>query len=368
MQGESSQSLLARLRDFSEKIIMEYEQQIRALDEPSKKVSVVARELSAKLGLSVYICQKFLYAKRQGYDSERAHRDSLAVAQGFSSNNELKNFRRMQKIRGSNYALEQYRAVARPRGDLSIELAKYLRNYSVPLNSLRNKLSENEQLAKDMDDLHLAPADSARSISKKRGLMFSTCLRYVSTSRNKINCWIYADFVAIQEGFASTTEKGHYYAERLKNSKLCLEEFRRIETKKRGFDSIEDYLRFMEDKRLFFPKEKFARGSNKNGLQKKFEYSAIEFVHPEQLDAMPSVKSPPCSDLESKEELWKFVKEALDPQQYDIVYSVFAEERTPAELAKAYGVTAARIGQIKKIAIRKLRHPSRLRVLEEFFD
>jgi RNA polymerase primary sigma factor len=64
--------------------------------------------------------------------------------------------------------------------------------------------------------------------------------------------------------------------------------------------------------------------------------------------------------------------DSLSTQERDILYSRFGlndrVEMTLEEIAARYGVTRERIRQIQDKALRKLRHPARLRVLQEMSE
>lgn len=344
---------------------MKYEQKVRSMDDESLTVSAAAREIAAKIGLQEITCQGYIYAKRAGYNSTREYRDELARAQGFRSYAEQKNFEKTKKRHGESYTLEQFKNRKKITLVRQEDLTKYLRTYSAPLNGAGGDMSESGQRVRELDNSNISMANSARSVAKETGLEYQTCLRYISVLRKGITDRIYSDFRLRQRGFIDAPESLEYAQAKLENSKLTLENFRIERAKKSGFKSVEDYIRFLEDRRLFFQKN---QGRNTDCKQKLFEYADVEFREPDSIDVMGAELEEPEIDSRDRDTLWTLLKGMLKPKEYAVLYGKYYEERTLKDVAEEIGMCSAGVGMIHAKALRKLRHPCRTKILREFLE
>lgn len=76
-------------------------------------------------------------------------------------------------------------------------------------------------------------------------------------------------------------------------------------------------------------------------------------------------------DLERRVLSSKVLNEAMEvltPREQDILHRRFFKEETLREIGDDYGISADRINQIEHKALRKLKHPSRSRVLRSFIE
>ena len=241
-------------------------------------------------------------------------------------------------------------------------LVEYLRTYSASLSHLGEKIPKTEKRVRELDDPQLRMADSARRISRDTGFKYPTCFKYISTRRMGINERIYGDFLSRQKGFVNFYEEMCYHATESKNSPLTLEDFRAERARKTGFEFPHDYIRYLEDSRLFFHNP---MGQNRKLPQKKFEYSKLEFHDPSELKMVDPAEYNPLSYTEHQKIFWDFVKDTLTEEQYEIILNRFVEGRTLLEAGKTFKLSREMIRQIEKKAIKKLKHPHRLKILRE---
>ena len=247
--------------------------------------------------------------------------------------------------------------------NLRSELAEYLRNYSAPLTHLNAKLSKSEQTIRDLDQARLTLAESAKDISEKTGLNYGTCFKYLSSFRMGVHDKIYADFLARQKGFVTFCEEMLYNTAKSKNSTISIDEFREETVKKRGFNSTEDYVRFLEDKRLFFHKD-FIK--SRNLCQKKFEYANLEFHDPEDIYLIPEEKANWLNE-EDRAYFWNVLGSILEKQEFSVLYLRFVEDKTLAETGNLLGVTGERVRVLENDILKnKLGHRSKKRILRDF--
>jgi len=104
-------------------------------------------------------------------------------------------------------------------------------------------------------------------------------------------------------------------------------------------------------------------------------------IHPENLLPLDQVERKflpvlegqverPVIEEESRIELDRILSTLPYKQEQIIrdIYGIGTEKKTREELTQKYGTSLARIYQIGRIAIQKLRHPSRARALTELID
>jgi len=342
---------------------MKYEQQVRDMDDESKSIPELAPPIAQRFGLSIATCSGYLYVKRAGYSSTREYRNELSRAQGFKSDAEQKYFEKIRRMRGKDYTLEQFRNRKRASRVNKQEIQRYLRTCSIPLNNAGEKTGRNEQRVRNLDNPRISMAKSARKAAKKTRLKYQTCFRYISVFRKGITDRTYTDFQLRQKGFIDVSESLDYAAAKSQNPKLTMENFRQERAKKKGFGSVEDHIRFLEDRRLFFQKDS---GNDVNNEQKRFEYSSLEFRDHDSIDSMGAELEEPEIDSRDRETFWDILKGMLKPREYAAIYETFYEERTLKEIAQEMGVCTERICQIHAKALRKLRHPCRTKIIAEF--
>ncbi len=341
-----------------------YERQVRMLDDPSKRVSDMARDISLQLGVSISICQGYIHAKRTGHASLRSYLEFLAKARGFDSATELTKFRRAQKEHGRDYTLEQFKT----NKSISVReqrVAEYFRNSSVPMIYLDYEPSKTEKQIRALDNPSLNIATSARNASKQTGWSYVSCFGYISSMRRGITEKINTDMILRKRGFIDYYEYGLYLDEKSKNPEITLGEFRADRAKKHGFGSSEDHVKFLEDRRLFFQRKE---SQKKPMHQKEFEYNNLEFRDERGLRGIVYVERSFPLDSEDGEAFWQFIEDTLNPQQYQVICGTFVEGNSFRKIGKTMGLSGARIAQIKTKSIKKLRHPYRLTALKEFLS
>ncbi len=346
-----------------------YEQKVRMLDDASKSILASAAELSKRLGIVTATCAGYIHAKRIGYPSIKEYKNALAKAKGFNSKSEQTGFNRARREHGESYTLEQYRSNPKSkkaeRAANQRALMQHLRTYSVPLNSLTTELPETEQRVRALDNPALNIADSARNASTQTGLSRIACFNYISSLRKGVTHRIYADFRIRKKGFVDHYESESYIKAKSKNKKLTLDEFRAEKARRIGFSCFECYLRFLEDKRLFFPQSWGQKQQRRSSLQKKFEYADVKLHNPDKLDKFFASEDNLLDPID-KEAFWEFIRSTLKDKEYRVLYSRFAEKKSWGEISNDLKQTRANAEQIVAKALRKLRHPCRIKFFKDF--
>ena len=96
--------------------LQEKEAQIRMLDDPSKRVTQLAQELSDKLGISAAKCKRYLYTKRWGYDSPSEQQAYQGTRRQLGKRYTLKHFR-LEKARELGFnSLDDYQLFLEDQG------------------------------------------------------------------------------------------------------------------------------------------------------------------------------------------------------------------------------------------------------------
>jgi len=85
------------------------EQQIRELDDNSKKITPLSIELAKKLGASQTHCFMCIYANREGYNRLEDLKTHLAVLQGYDSRSEKEKYRSALIHSEEAFTLEDFR-------------------------------------------------------------------------------------------------------------------------------------------------------------------------------------------------------------------------------------------------------------------
>jgi cytidyltransferase-like protein len=231
-------------------------------------------------------------------------------------------------------------------------------------DSIKYKISKTERKVRKLDNPELNVADSAREVCKKTGINYRTCTKYIADLRRGVNDRIYSAILARENGFISPHERNSYRAAKVKIKNISLKGFRNEEAKRNKFKHTESYIRFLEDKIVFFQQE---MKKESDILQKKFEYSALDFLDPDQLIKLNPKRETSRINPIDKEEFWKFMESTLTDEQYNVLYARFIENKTCKTIAKKLKCSNQRALQIEVETLKKLRHPVRLRVLEKEF-
>lgn len=76
-------------------------------------------------------------------------------------------------------------------------------------------------------------------------------------------------------------------------------------------------------------------------------------VSPDLIDCMTVTDS--SSDLVDNDEMWPIAQSVLDHREYWVLWSVYAQDQTDAQVARWLGLSKMRVGQIRKAALEKLK-------------
>lgn len=136
-------------------------------------------------------------------------------------------------------------------------------------------------------------------------------------------------------------------------------------------DIIEAYIRKLDSKTIENEPSMFSYVKNQY-------FKHIEVSKNKQVETVPltedisvnmiGIEYPDC-DLVTVQIMIKLLE--LTEKEFKIIYLYFFENKNYAEIAKKYKVTTERIRQVAAKALRKLRHPSRARILlasEQYFE
>ncbi len=358
------------------------EKRTRELDDLSMSVAENARRLTQQIGLRAGTITNYIHAKRHGYSSyaeyhldkskkkhtprkireqRRKRDDRHAQSRGFKDRNEYSSWLYWCKRMEKRMDLDEFRNLKKnppARNYDSKIIDEMMKRPPTP-----DSFSETEQQIIELDSPRTRPYRVVAKIAKRLELKEVTVRQYLRHLRLGHSAKDYSDADARLRGFTDSSERVRFNYYKMRNSGLSLEQFRKDQLERGGFESQEQREIFEREMAEFFP------GIEKNSnyyRQKLFEYTHTNINR--RVRKMRASEIDPITDDEKT--IIAKILSTLSPREQEVIYYRFYhrphKEMTLKETGqKMRGISREGARQAQARALRKLRHPTRLKKLEE---